>query len=748
MRESSSNLSDTGKLIGRVFDNRYQIVELIGRGGMSAVYKGIQLSMGKTVAIKVMARSLAEDDRLLQRFNQEALACSRLRHPNTIKVFDYGQSDDGHLFLAMELLEGRTLGQVIRTDSPMSPLRTCRIARQVCKSLAEAHRGGIVHRDLKPDNVFLSDIYGEKDFVKVLDFGIAKFITEGSQETLTQTGFICGTPLYLSPEQGLARSLDHRTDLYSLGIILYEMLTGITPFRADTPIGVVMKHIHEPVPPFQVMNPGARIPGGLESLVLQLLEKEPERRPPSADEVGAILDELMSSPDLPRAPRAAPPPPPSRGGPPPPPNHTMLASPPRVAGRVLSMHMNERPTMFLPADQVPPPNLLREPEDITERGSRTEALPEPVWEQEQHDDDGDDVTVEWHDRTMLLSPDELPDEDPDRTEFLPVLTEGPPPVDATRLLPAEELAGVEEQDMTTGGVPSEERPPARWGWAVAAVLLLAVGAVIYFATDWLRGSSSTEKPGAAVAEAGGQGDHASDAPGAAVSSAESREAAPAGSSAHERAPGAAAKAEPTIEAHAAVVGAARPVAGPGGAPEEAPPTAPAPAAPLDATPEAGASAAAVAPTAPTDDSLTVMLTTVPPGAEVIDGIELRGRTPLSVAVPRHGVARSLRIRLEGHKEEVVLVDPMLVRSGAQIEVKLAATEPTGAPAAQPAAAPASDGSKSAGKGATEGAAAAPGADTPKKKQPKKTPKAPATPKGGKKPSGKPKGGGDMDWKDW
>lgn len=724
MRESSSNLSDTGKLIGRVFDNRYQIVELIGRGGMSAVYKAIQLSMGKTVAIKVMARSLAEDDRLLQRFNQEALASSRLRHPNTIKVFDYGQSEDGHLFLAMELLEGRTLGQVIRTDSPMDPLRTCKIARQVCKSLAEAHRAGIVHRDLKPDNVFLSDIYGERDFVKVLDFGIAKFVTEGTQETLTQTGFICGTPLYLSPEQGLAKALDYRTDLYSLGIILYEMLVGITPFRADTPIGVVMKHIHEPVVPFQEMNPHVHSPGGLEQLVMRLLEKDPGRRPATSEEVGATLEELMSAPEMSRGGRERPPKPPQGRAAEEPENMTMMAAPQRVAGHVVSMHLNARPTMFLPADQLPDPSLLREelePEPEPEESGRTLAVPEP-WP----GDGGSDE--DWEERTMLLSADGLAQHDPDRTEFMPVTPGGPAVEDETRLLSRADMQQ-HHQDATTSGVPAvepQEQPSRAWIWAVAAMLLLGGGASIYFLTDWLRATPGEAAMSGELAAAG----TGSVADGAAPTG-------PAAETPEQPSQGA----EPQ---HAA---------GPGSGKAEAPPTAPAPGAepPVDA-PQLGETPRAAAPGS--QERLLVTITTQPPGAEVREGVVIVGNTPFELSVPRTGAPRNLVLRLEGHKDEQVLVDPMLVRSGGQIEVKLNALEVVAAPKAPlavqktqpttdpPPPAAASDGSKSAGEGKTPPSGMPPPSIEPPKKPAK------GTKKGGKKPTRKPKGGGDMEWKDW
>lgn len=345
-------MSDTSDLIGRIFDKRYEIIELIGRGGMSTVYRAIQLSMQKPVALKVMTRSLSDDKNQLQRFNQEALASSRLRHPNTIKVFDYGRSEDGYLFLAMEFLEGRTLAYVIKHEGRVAPLRACAIARQTCKSLAEAHRGGIIHRDLKPENIFLTDIVGEVDFVKVLDFGIAKFIADGApQETLTQTGFICGTPLYLSPEQGLDRELTRRTDLYSLGIILYEMVVGDVPFKADTPIGVVMKHIHDPVPNLRHRLGHAAIPERLEHLIYALLQKDPALRPDSAEAVVQVLDSILYTDEFARygsqSAYQAPAIEESDND-----ARTRVVTAQAIHGAVATMPSNERPTLFLSVDSL------------------------------------------------------------------------------------------------------------------------------------------------------------------------------------------------------------------------------------------------------------------------------------------------------------------------------------------------------------------------------------------------------------
>jgi serine/threonine protein kinase len=285
---------ETTDLIGKIFDNRYQIKELIGRGGMGAVYKAVHTTMNQVVAVKVLNKEYTGDEKQVQRFYQEARNSSQLKHPNTIRVFDFGRSEDGHLYIAMEYLEGTTLTKVIQKDKTIPIPRIVNIIKQALKALGEAHAIGLIHRDLKPDNIFLTKIYGEDDFVKVLDFGIAKFY-EGSQkhESLTQTGFICGTPLYISPEQALGRELDHRADLYSIGVILYEMVCGKPPFKADNPLGIVMKHIHDTPPPLSTHVPDLYVPLKMNAFIFRLLDKNRNNRPSSSDEAIQELDSVL-----------------------------------------------------------------------------------------------------------------------------------------------------------------------------------------------------------------------------------------------------------------------------------------------------------------------------------------------------------------------------------------------------------------------------------------------------------------------
>lgn len=297
-RESGGIVDAVDPLIGKVFAGRYRVDHLVGQGGMGFVYAATHLSMAKPVALKVLAPDLASDPTNVDRFEREAAASAELKHPNTIQIFDFGTSEDGQLYLAMELLQGRNLGQVLEAEGPLSPARTVGITRQILKSLKEAHAKGIVHRDLKPENVFLTDIHGESDFVKVLDFGIAKFMhSDRIKQTLTAQGFVCGTPLYVAPEQGLGYAASPATDIYSLGVMMYEMLAGAPPFSGDDPVTLVMMQVHSAPPPFE-QNIQAGLPAGLSDMILKMMDKAPARRPKDAAEVLRKLASFRDLPDL------------------------------------------------------------------------------------------------------------------------------------------------------------------------------------------------------------------------------------------------------------------------------------------------------------------------------------------------------------------------------------------------------------------------------------------------------------------
>ena len=237
-------------LIGTVFDGKYVIDALIGVGGMGKVYRGRNLRTEHSIAIKTLMPELVHDESLVRRFEVEAKAASNLSHPNTIRVYDHG-NEGKLLWMVMELLDGISLERALNIERAIEPRRLIGLMRQVCASLAEAHGKGLIHRDLKPDNIFLNRAGGEADFVKVLDFGVAKLKDpKFGSEKLTQAGMIFGTPRYMSPEQARAKELDERSDIYALGVIMFECLTGKAPFEAADPIGVLVKHCNEPVPTF------------------------------------------------------------------------------------------------------------------------------------------------------------------------------------------------------------------------------------------------------------------------------------------------------------------------------------------------------------------------------------------------------------------------------------------------------------------------------------------------------------------
>ena len=277
-------------LLGRTIAGRYEINQRIGAGGMGVVYKAYQRAMDRHIALKVLSASLAADETSVRRFNQEARAASRLRHPNTITLHDFGKTDDDILFIAMEFLDGTSLEDTMRAAKRLPLGRAIKVLAQVCRSLAEAHDAGIIHRDLKPDNIFLCTLGGETDFVKVLDFGVAK-LREAKRDggTLTQAGMIFGTPRYMSPEQAQSLPLDARSDLYALGVMLYEMVSGRPPFVADSPLSILIQHVHEQPPPF-TQEVRDTVPESVERLVFELLDKDPTRRPASGT---ALLERLL-----------------------------------------------------------------------------------------------------------------------------------------------------------------------------------------------------------------------------------------------------------------------------------------------------------------------------------------------------------------------------------------------------------------------------------------------------------------------
>jgi serine/threonine protein kinase len=288
----STDRTPRDPLIGRLFAGRFQIEKRVGTGGMGNIYKAMQVDMKRPVALKLLHPDLGGDPEMVGRFDREMRATTRIEHPNSVRVYEYGQAD-GMFFLAMELLDGRPLADVISDDSPMPAERVAHIGLQIAQALAAAHAEKIIHRDLKPENIMLLDRYGQKDFVKVLDFGLSRFMDGGGEPedenrpALTQTGVRVGTPLYMAPEYVSHFAFDHRSDLYALGIILYEMAAGKPPFTGR-PYEILDKQVTTPPPrPSAVCK---TVPDWLEALILKLLEKEPDQRPRDAMAVYHSLD--------------------------------------------------------------------------------------------------------------------------------------------------------------------------------------------------------------------------------------------------------------------------------------------------------------------------------------------------------------------------------------------------------------------------------------------------------------------------
>jgi serine/threonine protein kinase len=271
-------------LIGRIIGTNFRVLKLIGTGAMGHVYQAEQLSLGKMVALKLLRNELMEDERLIRRFELEARNASRLNHPNSIQIIDFGR-DEGLLYIAMELLQGVDLGQLILREGPLSLARVGRIMDQVLGALDEAHAQGIVHRDLKPSNIMLASRRGDPDFVKVCDFGIAKAQTSREGAGLTMKGLVCGTPEYMSPEQARGDEVDGRSDLYAVGVVLYQLVTGELPFTASSPVGILSKHLSDLPQPPSLRKPGLALPGGLERIILTALNKEPADRHQTAEEL-------------------------------------------------------------------------------------------------------------------------------------------------------------------------------------------------------------------------------------------------------------------------------------------------------------------------------------------------------------------------------------------------------------------------------------------------------------------------------
>lgn len=276
--------ADAASLVGTIVDGRYRVLERLAKGGMGEVYVAEQAPLGRRVALKVLDTTDSPDERaeFEGRFMLEAASTARLADPHTVRIYDYGRSADGLLYIAMELLTGRTLHRVLKDEGPLAPARTVRILQQVCGSLREAHALGLIHRDLKPSNVMLVPTGGDPEFVKVLDFGLVKEVRGGAD--LTRSDAVVGSPSYMSPEQVRAVPVDQRADLYALGVLMYACLTGAPPFSAPSAVAVLMAHLHTPPVPVEERARLERAPV-LAWVVMTCLEKEPDRRFADTDEL-------------------------------------------------------------------------------------------------------------------------------------------------------------------------------------------------------------------------------------------------------------------------------------------------------------------------------------------------------------------------------------------------------------------------------------------------------------------------------
>lgn len=289
-RESTRRANDP--FIGKTLNNKFRIDDILGKGGMGAVYRATDTVLDRTVAVKLLRHDLLGDDNLDIRFLREARAAARIEHPHAITVHDFGALDDGNAFIVMEFIQGVSLRDLIKRNGAIAPTRAIEIMKQVCSAVVAAHQVGVIHRDLKPENIMLKDVGVGLPAVKVVDFGLAKLKESTSQSlaNLTSKGEIIGTPFYMSPEQCNGSDIDERTDIYSLGIIFYEMLVGRPPFQG-TPAAVIGMHLYKEITPVNEVN--AAVPVTIAELVAKMVTKEKDKRPLTLASVLKELDTLQ-----------------------------------------------------------------------------------------------------------------------------------------------------------------------------------------------------------------------------------------------------------------------------------------------------------------------------------------------------------------------------------------------------------------------------------------------------------------------
>jgi serine/threonine protein kinase len=334
--------------IGRdILNGKLQILQKIGSGGMGTVYKALEPDTKRMVGVKILHPKLANRKDLVSRFGREARALSQLSHPNTVKVFSYGELEDGSLYIIMELLEGKNLNQSVRAEGPFSVARALPILIKACGALDEAHKAGIIHRDLKPENIFLVQNASVRDFPKLLDFGLAKVgerqLRPGSV-ILTQEGMVFGTPEFMSPEQAQGKALTPASDVYSLAVILYEVLTGKLPFDAKSAMDYIQLHVTGKPIPLNQRVAGKVFPPLLERIVDRALAKRPEERFVSAEAFGRAMQSLLDgATELPPLVRV-----------PPPASSPLLARPPAPEPVPAGAFAPVPAPVFVPAPPPPP----------------------------------------------------------------------------------------------------------------------------------------------------------------------------------------------------------------------------------------------------------------------------------------------------------------------------------------------------------------------------------------------------------
>jgi serine/threonine-protein kinase len=294
-----ARVEDLDPLLGVTLDGRFRLVGAIGKGAMGTVYRAVQVPLNRAVALKVLDSNFGagREASFRQRFLVEAALTAKLQHPNTVRIIDYGCTPDGIFYLAMEYLDGQTLDRVLAKGA-LPWRRALSIAQQVARALREAHELGVVHRDLKPANVMLLSADDDTEYVKVLDFGLVKSFVEGQElegRAVTQQGMLVGSPPYMAPEQGDSNVADPRSDLYSLGVVLFEMLSGKVPFSGTQPLEIIVKHVREPVPRLAAPPGFDAVPPELEAIVRRCLAKSPMDRYQTMDELLQALAELVGT---------------------------------------------------------------------------------------------------------------------------------------------------------------------------------------------------------------------------------------------------------------------------------------------------------------------------------------------------------------------------------------------------------------------------------------------------------------------